>query len=94
MNGMKPKFLVPLGMVAAALVLFAPGAGRTLAPLLLVAACPLSMLFMMRRMSNTSANGSCSEDNEIAKLREEVASLKQTRAVDVSGHSSSAAPDR
>ncbi len=78
MNCMKPRFLVPLGIVALGMVLFAPGIGKTLGPLLLVAACPLSMLFMMRGMHKNGGQNACAADNdEIARLREEVAALRQ-----------------
>ena len=84
MNCMKPRFLVPLGLVALSLVLFAPGLGRTLGPLLLVAACPLSMVFMMRTMSKDGNQTDCAPGNgdgdEVARLRAEVAELKNVHA--------------
>lgn len=44
------KVLVGLGAVAVGVLVFAPGAALALLPLLLLAACPLSMAWMMFRM--------------------------------------------
>ncbi|MGH9152479.1 MAG: DUF2933 domain-containing protein [Acidimicrobiales bacterium] len=76
-----------LAVAAAAIYLFAPNLfapnlfGAAL-PLLIVAACPLSMLLMMRMMSG-SGNASCSTtpsqtsgDAELAQLRAEVERLR------------------
>lgn len=72
--------LIGLGVVAAAVFFLAPGA-RSVLPILLVLACPLSMAFMMFGMSKTgSAGKSCAtnqtdtqqeielKDAEIARL--------------------------
>ena len=72
-------FLAPGFFFAAAGVFaFAPGAFLAVAPLLLFAACPLSMLLMMRGMSGRdreepAANG---DDRQLRELEEEVNRLK------------------
>lgn len=68
------------GLAATGLLIWlvAPGLFRAAAPLLLVAICPLSMLFMMRAMGR-EANGSgrASEGGEAPPApRERVADLK------------------
>lgn len=45
------KVLVGLGALALGVVVFAPGAFSLALPSLALLACPLSMVFMMRRMS-------------------------------------------
>lgn len=78
------------GLVAAGVgvVLFAPSAIGAALPLLFLAVCPLSMIFMMRAMS--SGGGSCSTGDkeqpqaaamdEVAALRAEVQHLRTERA--------------
>ncbi len=48
---MNKRILIGLGVVAVAVLAFWPGAFGVAAPLLFLAACPLSMVFMMRSMS-------------------------------------------
>lgn len=48
---MNKRVLIGLGVVAVAVLAFWPGAFGVAAPLLILAACPLSMVFMMRSMS-------------------------------------------
>ncbi|MGE0600612.1 MAG: DUF2933 domain-containing protein [Dehalococcoidia bacterium] len=52
------KVLAGLGVVAAGVLLFAPGAALAVLPLLLLAACPLSMVVMMFAMRGHSAGAS------------------------------------
>lgn len=62
MKCLNRNVLIGLGVVAVALFVLAPGA-RSVLPLLLVAACPLSMVFMMRGMSGMGSSGkSCLTD--------------------------------
>lgn len=51
MKCFNPKVLGGLALTALAVFLFAPGAFSAVLPLLIVAACPLSMVLMMRAMS-------------------------------------------
>lgn len=56
MKCFNPKVLGGLAFTGLAVFLVAPGAFSAVLPLLFVAACPLSMVFMMRAMSG----GRCS----------------------------------
>jgi len=47
------KVLVGLAAIAIGLFVFAPGQAVAALPLLLLAACPLSMIFMMRMMGGS-----------------------------------------
>ena len=76
------KVIAGLAVAAAAIYLLAPNLFGPALPLLIVAACPLSMLLMMRMMSG-SGNASCntdpsetSGDAELAQLRAEVERLR------------------
>lgn len=76
------KVIGGLAVAAVAIYLFAPNLFGAALPLLIVAACPLSMLLMMRMMSG-SGNASCSTapsetsgDPELAQLRAEVERLR------------------
>ena len=51
MKCFNPKVLGGLGLTAVAVYLVAPGAFSAVLPLLVMAACPLSMVLMMRAMS-------------------------------------------
>ena len=51
MKCFNPKVLGGLALTALAVYLVAPGASSALLPLLVMAACPLSMVLMMRAMS-------------------------------------------
>ncbi|MDQ3384492.1 MAG: DUF2933 domain-containing protein [Actinomycetota bacterium] len=53
---MNKRVLIGLGVVAVAVLAFWPGAFGVAAPLLFLAACPLSMVFMMRSMSGGQRN--------------------------------------
>lgn len=83
------KVLGGLALVALGILAFAPGPFSRALPLLFLAACPLSMLLMTRRMSG---QGQCStraeeapvrraagQEAEIARLRAEVERLRAER---------------
>lgn len=81
------KVIGGLAVVALAIFAFAPNLIGAALPLLLIAACPLSMLFMMRGMSgdkhascSTRSADATSMDREIAALRAEVERLRAERA--------------
>jgi hypothetical protein len=83
------KVLIGLGVVALGVLAFAPQSFSRVLPLLVVAACPLSMVFMMRGMSGSGASCQSGEtgagagvhdvDAEIARLRAEVTRLRAER---------------
>ena len=74
-----------IGALAAAglgVYVFAPGWAAAALPLLIVAACPLSMLLMMRAMRpmGSSKTTDVPDDaDEVARLRAEVATLRAER---------------
>lgn len=77
------KVIAALGAVALAVWAMAPGLAAAALPLLVLAACPLSMVLMMRAMG---PKGRCDADDaprtsseEVAKLRAEVARLRSER---------------
>lgn len=76
------RVLIGLGAVALGVLLFAPQMLGSVAPLLFLAACPLSMIFMMRAMRSggqgASSCGPKSQDKnaELRELQEEVNRLK------------------
>lgn len=85
------KVIGALAVVGLGILAFAPNLIGAALPLLLVAACPLSMLLMMRGMSRMSGakNGSCSTkdtdeptsaDRELAELRAEIVRLRSEQA--------------
>lgn len=86
------RTLIGLGIAAVALISGAAITGRGIAgllPLLLVLACPLSMMAMMvsmRGMGRSDDKEACRRpstadaDTEIARLRAEVAELRSQRA--------------
>ena len=70
------KVLVGLGVVGVLVFIVNPQIGLALVPLLLIAACPLSMLFMMRGMqrgtnSSTSPSSLAHHSSAIEASREE-----------------------
>ena len=76
------KVIGGLAVAAVAIYLLAPNLFGAALPLLIFAACPLSMLLMMRMMSG-SGKASCSTtasetggDAELAQLRAEVERLR------------------
>ena len=73
--------LVGLGAVAAGVLIFAPQAALAALPLLLLAACPLSMVVMMFAMrgmgsKNQNAELSASPDPSVESLRTRLAAVK------------------
>lgn len=81
------RVIAGLAAVAVAVLVFAPNLFGAALPLLVLVACPLSMLVMMRMMSGSQDADSCaagrsarSEENEIAQLRAEVERLRSDRA--------------
>ena len=79
---------VVAGLAVVALVVFAvaPQLLGALAPVLVMAACPLSMVLMMRGMSGrdrpaTDAESAASEDRRLGELEEEVNRLKAELAL-------------
>ncbi len=80
------KVLGALGVVAIGILIFAPSTLGSAAPLLLLAACPLSMLVMMIVMGKRA--NSCETDNgghskEIDALRSEVESLRRDQSQNI-----------
>jgi hypothetical protein len=71
---------VVAAVAAAAVVMWAiaPGSVGALAPLLVLAICPLSMLLMMRAMGS-GASCATDRDAEITKLRAELDDLRADR---------------
>jgi hypothetical protein len=61
------RVVIGLAAVGLGALLISPGLAAGLVPLLIVAVCPLSMLFMMRGMS---PGGSCSTGTPSAAQRE------------------------
>lgn len=55
------KVLVGLGVVALGVLAFAPSAFGAALPVLVLLACPLSMVFMMRAMGDRSTSGGGSQ---------------------------------
>lgn len=74
--------------VAVGLVLFAPGPVAVVAPLLIFAACPLSMLVMMRRMHGPAPlrQEGDADVADITRLRSEVEALRLEHVRDRDGH--------
>ncbi len=77
------KVIAVLAAMGIGLYALAPGTAVAAAPLLVLAACPLSMLLMMRAMRSM---GSCktkddadANPDEVAQLRAEVAALRAER---------------
>lgn len=80
------KVVAGLAGVGLVVLLVAPGAIGAALPLLLVAACPLSMVLMMRTMSGSAASRTNGEaepppaSDEVARLRAEVDRLRAQQA--------------
>lgn len=77
------KVIAALAGVGIGLYVLAPGVAVAAVPLLVLAACPLSMVLMMRAMGSA---GSCktkddgeTNPDEVAQLRAEVAALRAER---------------
>lgn len=80
------RVLIGLGVVALGVLAFAPGMFKSVAPLLLFAACPLSMGVMMWAMARGGAN-SCGTKEQSSERDEQIASRGNAAepAVGVSG---------
>lgn len=79
-----PKLWIALGAVAVVILVAAPTSVGALLPILLVAACPLSMLLMAGGMARMAGRGrgkaedaAIADSSELARLRGEVAELRQ-----------------
>lgn len=78
------KVVASLAIVALGIYLFAPSLVAAALPLLILAACPLSMVLMMRMMSRSDdkSDGSPARtdtDDELTQLRSEVATLRAAK---------------
>ena len=79
------KVMAALAAAGLGVYVFAPGWAAAALPLLIVAACPLSMLLMMRAMGSmgscktTDRAGDADDADEVARLRAEVAMLRAER---------------
>lgn len=71
-----PKLWIILGVAAIAVAVVAPSLSALL-PFVVMLACPLSMVVMMRGMSRHEGRG---DDEEVARLRAEVANLRERAA--------------
>lgn len=74
------KALTGLAVVAVALFAIAPRMALTALPFLAVAACPLSMLFMMRGMGRESPAGAALPSSPKIRLAQLEAELGRLRA--------------
>jgi len=77
------RVVAGLALVALAVFALAPSALGALAPVLIMAACPLSMLFMMRGMSGRDQQPTAptGDDRQLRELEEEVNRLKAELAL-------------
>lgn len=92
MKCLNNKVLVGVGLVAAALLIATPGRSAGLLPVLMMMACPLSMLLMMRAGGGHSspptgqneatepAPGTTAVEERISALQAELRSLKESQA--------------
>lgn len=93
------RVLTGLGGLGIAIYLVAPGLVAAAIPLLLVAACPLSMLLMMKAMSAQPKSSDVRPgrvgDDRVSRLHEELAELgRQQRRLEGELHAIGAArPD-
>lgn len=76
---MNKKVLIGLGVSALAVVALAPNLIGAALPMLLIAACPLSMIVMMRAMG--SGDQKPTPIDEAARLRELEEEVNRLRAV-------------
>lgn len=60
---LNPKVLLGLAVVAIGVAIFAPKALAAALPLLLIAACPLSMIFMMGMMGKGHKGGNKQQES-------------------------------
>jgi len=83
------RVLGALAVIGVAIALAVPGAGAVALPLLLAAACPLSMVLMMRgtrsagrscgAMGQKSSGDPSTREQRIAELESQVAELRHAR---------------
>ena len=94
------KILAGLAAVGVAVLVFAPEAGLAVLPLLLLAACPLSMVVMMFAMRGHSGSGSCHHtegDASIEATQARLAALPeegQRLELDLSGAAASSESEK
>ena len=70
------RVLVVLALSGAVVLLLRPAYLGAVLPLLIVLACPLSMLVMMRRGSGPTSSGSPGSDSDLDALRAEIVQLR------------------
>ena len=70
------RVIAILAAVGAGVVVFAPNLIAAAVPLLIVAACPLSMLVMMRAMAGHPSTPSPLQDRQASQLRERLAATR------------------
>lgn len=79
------KVVAGLAIAGLGIYLFAPNVFGAALPLLILAACPLSMIVMMRMMSGSDdrscATGKGHADDELSHLRTEVERLRAEQGV-------------
>ncbi len=73
---LNPKVLVALAAVGVGVYVLAPGAFAAALPLLVLAACPLSMLLMMAMMGRNNTSGARPEVGAHDDPREELVALQ------------------
>ena len=90
--GMCFNWKILAGLAAVGVLVFAPEAGLAVLPLLLLAACPLSMVLMMFAMRGHSGSGSChhTEGDAFSALPEEGQRLE----LDLSGAAASSESEK
>lgn len=76
------KVAAVLGAVGLAIYAFAPNLLLGALPLLFLAACPLSMVLMMKMMMPGKAQEQPEEDDQLTELRAEVGRLRAEQATE------------
>lgn len=76
MRCLNRKNMAVAGVVLAVVLLVRPSALGVVAPLLMMAICPLGMLFMMRGATCRRPDVTAAEGPELVELRAEVARLR------------------
>lgn len=75
---LQPRVLAPLLVAGLAVVVLAPGLIAAAIPLLIIAACPLSMLLMMRSMAGQAPERAVDPNGgRVTELRRELAHLAE-----------------
>ncbi len=78
------RAIAVLAIAAVGLLLWRPGLVLRMVPWMLVALCPLSMLFMMRSMGGMNDGGEkIATQEEIARLRERVEEMETQNRKDL-----------